>query len=143
MLEKIVKKIIAYIIEGIAIALVIYAVSKKTMSMNKFIIIAISLILTIGVLDLLAPEISAGAKQGYGFGTGWGLVGGGSGAEGFDNAGVGKNAADVNSGSGSASSATPNAYNNPFSGCPTQLKLLMNDLSPKVYSDNYVDYASA
>jgi hypothetical protein len=68
--------IIGYILEGLAITGAIYLISKRKLSLSKLTMIFTSITTTIIILDLLSPRISAGARHGYGFGTGFNLIGG-------------------------------------------------------------------
>jgi hypothetical protein len=68
--------IIAYILEGLAITAAIYLISKKSLSLSKLSMIFSSITGTIVLLDILAPKIGTGARHGYGFGTGFNLIGG-------------------------------------------------------------------
>ena len=68
--------IIAYVLEGLAITAAIYLISKKSLSISKLGMIFSSITGTIIILDLLSPKIGAGARHGYGFGTGFKLIGG-------------------------------------------------------------------
>lgn len=125
--EKIAQKALLYVLEGVAVAIVIYLLSKRTLSIRKTVSLAIIITSTIILLDVCAPEVLGGTRQGYGFGTGWNLVGGSK--EGFD--------------AGNAPPKQYTVYDNPFAGCPLDIKNLMNELSPKVNADNYIDWASA
>jgi len=68
--------ILAYVLEGLAITAAIYLISKKSLTLSKLSMIFSSITGTIILLDILAPKIGTGARHGYGFGTGFNLIGG-------------------------------------------------------------------
>ena len=72
--------LLKYLLEGLAIAVACYVVCRKT-KVEEIFLIALSGAATFAVLDLLAPNVSDGARLGAGFGLGAQHVGFG---EGFD-----------------------------------------------------------
>ena len=67
-------KLVKYALEGIAVALAAYYFSGK-LKINEIGMISLTAMATFAVLDVYAPGISGGARQGAGFGIGAGLVG--------------------------------------------------------------------
>ena len=72
--------LLKYLLEGLAIAVACYIVCKKT-KVEEIFLIALSGAATFAVLDLLAPNVSDGARLGAGFGLGAQHVGFGEGFE--------------------------------------------------------------
>lgn len=69
-------RLIKYAIEGLAVAIAAYYIpSKGKMSIGEVGMIALSALATFAILDIYAPAIGAGAKQGAGFGIGANFVG--------------------------------------------------------------------
>ena len=64
-----------YAIEGLCVALAAFYIPKKKGSMEEIATIALVAAATFAVLDLAAPSVSSGARQGAGFGIGANLVG--------------------------------------------------------------------
>lgn len=73
---EIIKRILKYLIEGIAVALAAYYVpqGKQKLSMDSICIISITAAATFAILDMYTPDISAAARMGAGFGIGGNLV---------------------------------------------------------------------
>lgn len=72
----IIGKLVKYAIEGLAVAIAAYYIpSKGKMSLTEVAMIALSALATFAILDIYAPAIGAGAKQGAGFGIGANFVG--------------------------------------------------------------------
>src|SRR5947208_16330681 len=69
-------KIILYLLEGSAITIAIYLITKKQLQASELFTLSLSIGVTFMILDLFAPEIGAGARQGAGFGLGFKQVGG-------------------------------------------------------------------
>lgn len=147
------QKIILSILEGLAITLVIYLATGLKIKSDKIVYFALMIIVTLFVLDLWAPNVASGTRQGYGFGSGWSLIGGGN-QENF----VSKLNSNLNE-FGVYASNTPytpshpnvvsakptiySSYNNPLAGCPRDLRNLMNSLSPDVQNSDYLEQAKA
>lgn len=66
-----------YLLQGLGVALAAYYIPRKNMSMREILMIAITAAATFVLLDTFAPSVGAGARQGTGFGIGYGLVQGG------------------------------------------------------------------
>ena len=159
------QKIILSILEGLAITLVIYLATGLKIKSDKIVYFALMIIVTLFVLDLWAPNVASGARQGYGFGSGWSLIGGGN-QENFDGNWTGNGNGNGNRHGnrnlnefGVYASNTPytpsyqnvvsakptiySSYNNPLAGCPFDLRNLMNSLSPNVQNSDYLEQAKA
>jgi len=63
------QNILKYLLEGLAIALAVYLVSKSTKP-KEIVMIALVGAVTFAVLDLFAPRVGSGARLGAGFGLG-------------------------------------------------------------------------
>jgi ABC-type Co2+ transport system permease subunit len=74
-LGEIIKRIVKYLIEGIAIALIAYTIPKKRLDLEEVIVIALSAAAIFAILDTFLPSIAVSARQGAGFGVGANLVG--------------------------------------------------------------------
>jgi ABC-type Co2+ transport system permease subunit len=71
------KRIIKYIIEGIMVAIVAYAIpnAKRGLDIEEIITIAITAAATFSILDTFLPSIAVSTRGGVGFGIGANLVG--------------------------------------------------------------------
>jgi hypothetical protein len=72
-------RIIKYLFEGLVVALVAFILPKSRLDMSEILLLALTAASVFSILDLLAPSVSAGARQGVGLGTGFRLVGFGAG----------------------------------------------------------------
>lgn len=72
-------RLLKYVFQGLVIALVAYILPAKKLASSEILGLALTAACVFSILDLLAPAISAGAKQGVGLGTGFQLVGFGAG----------------------------------------------------------------
>lgn len=68
-------RIVKYLIEGIAVAAVAYLLPSKTLSWEEVSLLALTAAAIFAILDLVAPAISSGARQGVGLATGFGIMG--------------------------------------------------------------------
>jgi hypothetical protein len=71
---EIVVRILKYLIEGLAVGIACYFVSKK-LSWDEIMIISITASATLAVLDLYSPSISGATRLGAGLGLGTRLIG--------------------------------------------------------------------
>ena len=78
------QSLIKYLLEGLAVAVAAYLIPKKKVDVKEIALIALTAAAVFAVLDQFAPLVSAGARQGAGFGIGIQQVGFGHGFEGFD-----------------------------------------------------------
>jgi hypothetical protein len=74
-LSEVVQRAIKYLIEGLAVAAAAFYIPRKKMNLQEIAMIAVTAAAALAILDLLAPSVGAGARQGAGFGIGAGLVG--------------------------------------------------------------------
>lgn len=75
-LREILKRLLKYMVEGGAVAVVAWIVPNKKPSIEEVLIISITAAATFAVLDMFAPSIASSARQGTGFGLGANLAGG-------------------------------------------------------------------
>jgi len=146
------QKIILSILEGLAITFVIYLVTGLNIKKDNLIYFALIIIFTLVTLDVLSPNFISSNKS---------LIGGG---HEYDKANWNENfistvptAPNININNSNLNqfglyasnvpySAKPtiySSYNNPLSGCPVDLKNLMNSLSPAVQNSDYLEQAKA
>ena len=74
-LESLIKNILKYLLEGLAVAIAAKFIPSREISMNEVVMIALTAALTFFVLDLFSPSIASGARLGTGFGIGANQVG--------------------------------------------------------------------
>lgn len=75
------QNILKYMLEGLGIAFAAKYLLGKASTLRELLLITVSITLTFIVLDLFAPGVATGARQGVGFGTGLNLVQFGAGSE--------------------------------------------------------------
>jgi hypothetical protein len=75
-----VQSLVKYLLEGLAVAAAAYYIPQKTANLQEIGMIAVTAAAVFAVLDLFAPAVSGGARQGAGFGIGYNIT---SGLEGF------------------------------------------------------------
>jgi hypothetical protein len=68
-------RLIKYMFEGLAVAVVAYILPKSKLQPSEILFLALTAACVFSILDLLAPAISGGARQGVGMGVGFNLVG--------------------------------------------------------------------
>ena len=68
-------RILKYLFEGIIVAFVAYVLPKDKLKTSEIWMIGLTAACVFSILDLLAPSISASARQGVGLGAGFRLVG--------------------------------------------------------------------
>ena len=74
--SQVLTSVLKYLIEGLAIAIVAYAVPQKKLKLNEVATIALVGAATFAILDMYAPGATAdAARMGAGFGIGGNLVG--------------------------------------------------------------------
>lgn len=69
--------VVKYILEGLAVSVASHLVSRNRLDLKEIALLGITAALVFMVLDQFSPAVSAGARQGSGFGVGHKLVGGG------------------------------------------------------------------
>jgi hypothetical protein len=75
MLQLLLKNLLKYVLEGLAVALAARFIPARAINVNEVVMISLTAALTFFVLDLLAPTVGAGARMGAGFGIGAKQVG--------------------------------------------------------------------
>lgn len=79
------RNLVKYLLEGLAVAVAAYLIPKKTVNPTEIALIALTAAAVFAVLDYFAPGVAMGARQGAGFGIGYGQIAmGGLGLEGFN-----------------------------------------------------------
>lgn len=73
--EALIKNILKYLLEGLAVAIAAKYIPSREISMNEVVMIALTAALTFFILDLFSPSIASGARLGTGFGIGANQVG--------------------------------------------------------------------
>ena len=68
--------VVKYVLEGCAVAAAAFYLPQKKTDLKEVAMIGMIAAVTFFVLDLFAPSVAAGTRQGSGFGIGYGLVGG-------------------------------------------------------------------
>ena len=68
-------RLLKYIFEGLCVAVVAYILPKHKLSSSEILGLALTAACVFSILDLLAPAVSAGAKQGIGLGAGFQMIG--------------------------------------------------------------------
>jgi len=77
--REVVKRAVKYLIEGAAVAVALFLISKGNgkdkLSWQEIALVALTAAAVFAILDMFAPSISYAARQGAGFGLGANLVG--------------------------------------------------------------------
>lgn len=73
--SDIVARLIKYVVEGGAVAVAAFVIPRRKMEVKEIVMIALTAAAVFAVLDLYAPAVGVGARQGAGFGVGASLVG--------------------------------------------------------------------
>jgi hypothetical protein len=68
-------RIVKYAFEGLIVALVAIILPKSPLQLSEVWMLGLTAACVFSILDLLAPSISAGARQGVGLGAGFRLIG--------------------------------------------------------------------
>lgn len=68
-------RLVKYLIEGLVVAIVAFLLPSKSLTMQEVILLALVAAAIFSILDLLAPSIGSGARQGVGLATGFQLMG--------------------------------------------------------------------
>ena len=74
-LHEFLKRLVKYLLEGLAVALVAYYIPQKKMKLEEIAMISLTAAATFAILDLWAPSVGSWSRKGAGFGVGAGLVG--------------------------------------------------------------------
>lgn len=70
-----IKRIIKYLVEGFMVAVVCYAIPKRSLNLEEIGMIALTAAATFAMLDTYIPSIGVTTRAGAGFGIGANLVG--------------------------------------------------------------------
>lgn len=73
-LEEIIKRVIKYLVQGFMVALVCFAVPKRSLNLEEIGAIALTAACTFSILDTYLPSISSSYKAGIGLASGVSLV---------------------------------------------------------------------
>lgn len=73
-LSEIIARIIKYVIEGGAVAIAAYVIPPRKLPWDNVVMIALTAAAVFALLDLFAPAVGIGARQGVGFGLGFGMI---------------------------------------------------------------------
>lgn len=73
--NNLVKTLVKYIIQGTAVAVAMYLIPRNQVAPKDIMMIAVTAATVFLVLDLFAPAVGAGTRQGSGLGLGFQMVG--------------------------------------------------------------------
>lgn len=73
---EILKRVVKYLIEGLAVALVSLLVPRKSLNVEEVIIIALTAAAVFAILDVFIPVAGSSSRQALGLSAGVGLMGG-------------------------------------------------------------------
>lgn len=73
-IEQLFKNFFKYIVEGIMVAIVAFAIPKRSLNIEEIILIALTAAATFSILDTYVPVMGSTARSGAGFGIGANLV---------------------------------------------------------------------
>ena len=74
--NEFVKRAIKYLVEGIMVGIVAFAIPKKNLNIEEVVIIGLTAAATFAILDVFSPSIGAATRNGVGMSVGIGLTGG-------------------------------------------------------------------
>jgi predicted thioredoxin/glutaredoxin len=72
--REVVNRIMKYVVEGCAVSLAAWMLLDKKTSLNDVIALGLTAAAVFSLLDLFAPSVGAGARQGAGLGVGFNMV---------------------------------------------------------------------
>lgn len=75
-MREVTKRLVKYLIEGTAVAVVAFYIPKKKMEAKEIAAIAVTAAASFAILDMFAPSISEAARTGAGIAIGTGVAGG-------------------------------------------------------------------
>ena len=73
-INEFVKRVIKYLVEGLMVAIVAFAIPKKSLALDEVALIALSAAATFSILDTYLPSMAVSARNGAGMGIGFNLV---------------------------------------------------------------------
>lgn len=68
-------RVVKYLLEGLTVGIVAYVLPSKSLSFEEVLLLALTAASVFAIMDLLAPAIGVGARQGVGLGAGFNLIG--------------------------------------------------------------------
>jgi hypothetical protein len=74
-INELLSRVIKYVIEGVAVALALLVIPRKSLPMDEVLTITLSAAAVFAVLDIFSPSMGVVSRQGAGFGIGAKLVG--------------------------------------------------------------------
>jgi uncharacterized membrane protein len=74
--NELIKRIIKYLVQGLMVAIVAFAIPKRSLNLDEIAIISLTAAATFSILDTFLPSMAAPARFGAGFSIGSKLVGG-------------------------------------------------------------------
>lgn len=74
---QVLNDLIKYLLEGLAVSIAAYYIPRKNINIREVLVIGVTAALTFMLLDMFAPGVGVGTRQGSGFGIGWSSVSGG------------------------------------------------------------------
>ena len=72
---ELIKRIVKYVIEGLVVAIAVFAIPKQSMNMLEIGLIALTAAATFSILDTFIPSMGVSARNGTGLGIGLNLSG--------------------------------------------------------------------
>ncbi len=72
--SELLTRVIKYFLEGLAVAVAMIIIPRKTPQMEEVLTIAVVAATVFAILDMLSPSIGLTARQGAGFGLGANMV---------------------------------------------------------------------
>ena len=72
---ELIKRIVKYMIEGLVVAIAVFAIPKQSMNMMEIGLIALTAAATFSILDTFIPSMGVSARNGTGLGIGLNLSG--------------------------------------------------------------------
>ena len=73
--QELLKRAVKYLVEGIMVAIAAYAIPKRSLNFDEFLLIALTAAATFTIMDAYLPSMAVAARTGAGFGIGGNLVG--------------------------------------------------------------------
>lgn len=71
---EMIKRVIKYLIEGIIVAIVAFAIPKHSLKLEEIMVIALCAAATFSILDVFLPAMGQGVRQGASLGVGLNLA---------------------------------------------------------------------
>lgn len=74
-IQELVIRAFKYLVEGLMVALVAYAIPKMSLKLDEIVLISLTAAATFAILDVYLPSLAGSARSGAGAGIGFNLVG--------------------------------------------------------------------